>query len=162
MMSLESVKNYLKQFNKDQDIIVSDKDTSTVYNAALAIGVTEGEIAKTLTFKVKDEPIVIVLAGDLKVDNHKYKEFFHQKAAMLTHDEALEVTGHEVGGVCPFAIPEGVKIYCDVSLKKYAYVYPACGSQNSYIKLTPEEIYEISHSDSWIDIAKSNEESLGA
>ena len=153
-MSLEKVKEYFKQYNMDHKILQFEGDTSTVSLAAACLGVTEGEIAKSLSFKLNDQPIIIVMKGDSKVDNSKYKQYFGVKAKMLTPDEVIELIGHMVGGVCPFAINEGVTVYLDESLKQYEYVYPACGSCDSCIKLTIAELEKYSGYKTWIDVSK--------
>lgn len=154
-MTLLSVKEYLKDYNKEKDIIELSESTATVELAAKALNVESGRIAKTLSFKVDTTCLLIIIAGDKKIDNRKYKDKFQTKAKMLTPEEVIEYTGHEIGGVCPFAITNpDVKIYCDISLKKYKTVFPACGSQNSAIELTPEEVFFISKSLEWIDISK--------
>lgn len=154
-MSLLSVKEYLKEFNKENYIIELSESTATVDLAAKALKVEPGRIAKTLSFKLEDTCILVVIAGDKKIDNRKYKEKFHLKAKMLTAEEVIDYTGHEIGGVCPFAITNSdIKIYCDISLKKYQTVFPACGSKNSAIELTPEELFLISKSIEWVDIFK--------
>lgn len=154
-MTLPSVKEYLKDYNKENDIIELSESTATVELAAKALNVEPGRIAKTLSFKVDTTCLLIIIAGDKKIDNRKYKDKFQTKAKMLTPEEVIEYTGHEIGGVCPFAITNpDVKIYCDISLKKYKTVFPACGSQNSAIELTPEEVFFISKSLEWIDISK--------
>ncbi len=154
-MTLPSVKEYLKDYNKENNIIELSESTATVELAAKALNVEPGRIAKTLSFKVDTTCLLIIIAGDKKIDNRKYKDKFQTKAKMLTPEEVIEYTGHEIGGVCPFAITNpDVKIYCDISLKKYKTVFPACGSQNSAIELTPEEVFFISKSLEWIDISK--------
>ena len=154
-MTLLSVKEYLKDYNKENDIIELSESTATVELAAKALNVEPGRIAKTLSFKVDTTCLLIIIAGDKKIDNRKYKDKFQTKAKMLTPEEVIEYTGHKIGGVCPFAITNpDVKIYCDISLKKYKTVFPACGSQNSAIELTPEEVFFISKSLEWIDISK--------
>lgn len=156
-MTLLSVKEYLKDYNKEKDIIELSESTATVELAAKALNVESGRIAKTLSFKVDTTCLLIIIAGDKKIDNRKYKDKFQTKAKMLTPEEVIEYTGHEIGGVCPFAITNpDVKIYCDISLKKYKTVFPACGSQNSAIELTPEEVFFISKSLEWIDISKTS------
>lgn len=139
-MSLSSVKNYFKQYNMDTHIVEFPVSSATVELAAQAIGCKEQEIAKTMSFHVGDEVIVIVMAGDARIDNKKYKSFFHKKAKMLHGDEVESLTGHPVGGVCPFGLKEGIK------------VYPACGSPNSAIKLTIPELEKYAHQESWIDV----------
>ena len=143
-MSLEKVKNYLKNFNKDGEIIELSESSATVELAAKALNVAPERIAKTLSFKTDDSCILIVTAGDSKIDNKKFKNYFNFKAKMLNPDEVILLTGHEIGGVCPFATPENVKIYCDISLKRFNTIYPACGSRNSAIKLTCDELFQIS------------------
>ena len=123
--------------------------------AAGAVGVEGARIAKSLSFKVNEEPIIIVAAGDAKVDNAKYKAQFHTKAKMLTHEEAHTLIGHDVGGVCPFALPENVKVYLDVSLKRFETVFPAAGSDSSAIELTCEELERYSSNfQAWVDVCK--------
>ncbi len=153
-MSLNSVKQYLKKYGVDKNIIELDSSSATVALAAEALGTTEGNIAKTLSFLVDDGAIVIVVAGDAKIDNSKYKQYFHKKAKMIPFDDVLNITGHEVGGVCPFGLNDGVKVYLDKSLKNYNIVYPACGSKNSAIKVTISELEEYTDYPEWIDVCK--------
>ena len=132
-----------------------DVSSATVELAAVAVGVEGARIAKSLSFKVNEEPIIIVAAGDAKVDNAKYKAQFHTKAKMLTHEEAHTLIGHNVGGVCPFALPENVKVYLDVSLKRFETVFPAAGSDSSAIELTCEELERYSSNfQAWVDVCK--------
>lgn len=132
-----------------------DVSSATVELAAVAVGVEGARIAKSLSFKVNDLPIIIVAAGDAKVDNAKYKAQFHTKAKMLTHEEAHTLIGHDVGGVCPFALPEDVKVYLDVSLKRFETVFPAAGSDSSAIELTCEELERYSSNfQEWVDVCK--------
>ena len=131
-----------------------DVSSATVELAAVAVGVEGARIAKSLSFKVNEEPIIIVAAGDAKVDNAKYKAQFHQKAKMLTPQQVLELVGHPVGGVCPFAIREGVAVYLDESLKRFETVFPACGSGNSAIQLTIPQLEETSRAAGWVDVCK--------
>ena len=129
--------------------------SATVELAAVAVGVEGARIAKSLSFKVDDQPIIIVVAGDAKVDNSRYKAQFHTKAKMLTHEEAHTLIGHDVGGVCPFALPENVKAYLDVSLKRFETVFPAAGSDNSAIELTCGELEKYaSNFVEWVDVCK--------
>ena len=151
-MSLIKVKEYLKKYNKDGEIVEFDSSSATVEEAANAIGCTEADIAKTLSFIVNDRPILIVMAGDKRCDNHKYKEFFHEKAHMIPREDLVELIGHEAGGVCPFGVNDGVTIYLDESLKKHEFVYPACGSSNSAIKLYIQELERLSNYKEWIDV----------
>ena len=153
-MSLENVRKYLKKYGKDQDIILFDQSSATVKEAAADLGTEEGRIAKTMSFLLVSGPIVIVAAGDEKIDNRKFKDTFHEKAKMIGHDDVEALTGHPVGGVCPFALKEGVKVYLDESLRRFDYVYPAAGTPNSAIKLTIEELEKTSECDGWIDVTK--------
>ena len=127
--------------------------------AAQALGVEGKRIAKTLSFMVGEKCVLVVAAGDARIDNAKYKGFFHTKAKMLPHDAVPEVIGHAVGGVCPFAVKEGVEVYLDESLKRFETVYPACGSSNSAIELTIPELEKYSSYLAWIDVCKSWQES---
>lgn len=153
-MSIERVKAYFKDFGREEDILELEKSSATVPLAAKALEVDEGRIAKTLSFMVDESPILIVMAGDVKVANSKYKAFFHQKAKMLGSEEASLLIGHSVGGVCPFAVNDGVKVYLDESLKRFDFVYPACGSSNSAIKLTIAELEIYSKFCQWVDVTK--------
>ena len=153
-MSLTRVKEYFKKYNKENDIIVLDESSATVAEAAHALHCEEKEIAKTLSFRLHDKAILIVTAGDAKIDNAKYKAEFHTKASMLSFEEVESIIGHGVGGVCPFGINDGITVYLDESLKRFEYVYPACGSSNSAIKLTINELEKYSNYDKWIDVCK--------
>ena len=153
-MLIERAREYLKKYGLDKDIMEFDVSSATVELAANAIGCTGAEIAKTLSFRVEDEAILIVAAGDARIDNAKFKAEFHTKAKMLTFDEVEDAIGHAVGGVCPFGVNEGVKIYLDCSLKRFDSVYPACGSSNSAIKLTLEKLMQIVDFVRWVDVAK--------
>ena len=156
-MSLERARDYLKKYNLENEIMEFDVSSATVAEAAQAINCKEQEIAKTLSFIVEDKPIVIVVAGDSKVDNSKYKAEFHTKARMINFDDVEPLIGHAVGGVCPFGVKEGVDIYLDNSLKKLNTVYPACGTSNSAIKLTPQKLEEITDYKKWVDVCKEEE-----
>ncbi len=154
-MSIEKVKEYLKQFGRDRDVIELAQSSATVALAAAALGVEEARIAKTLSFKSESGAILVVTAGDARIDNKKFKTVFGIKAKMLSPDEVVEYTGHAIGGVCPFAIDNlDVKVYLDNSLKRFDTVYPACGSGNSAIKLTCGELEEFSNSSGWVDVCK--------
>ena len=153
-MSLVKVKEYFKQYNMDKQIIVLNESSATVMEAAHALNCLECEIAKSLSFKLDNDVIIIVTAGDAKIDNSKFKHEFNTKAKMLAFDEVEKLTGHEVGGVCPFALKNNVKVYLDESLKRFKYVYPACGSKNSAIKLTINELEKYSNYEKWIDVCK--------
>ena len=139
-------------------MIEFERSSATVAEAAVAAGCTEGEIAKNLSFLVGDKPILIVVAGDCKIDNAKYKKEFFAKAKMIPFEMVEELIGHQVGGVCPFGIKEGVTIYLDESLKRFEMVYPACGSSNSAIRLTLSELEEASGFQKWIDVCKLMEQ----
>ena len=154
-MSLENVKEYLKKFNKESEILEFELSSATVELAAVAVGTEPARIAKSLTFMVGGNPIMIVCAGDVKIDNSKYKSVFGEKAKMLAFEEVENLVGHKVGGVCPFAIKSNVKVYLDESLKRFEKVYPACGSGNSAIGLTIEELEEITQNFvEFIDVCK--------
>ena len=154
-MAIEKVREYMKQFGRDKDILEFDVSSATVELAAQAIGCEGARIAKTLSFKLpNDEVILIVATGDAKVNNSKYKQTFEAKAKMLQFDEVEPLIGHAVGGVCPFAVNDGVKVYLDESLRRFDYVYPACGSANSAIKLTIPELEQLSNMESWVDVCK--------
>ncbi len=156
-MAIEKVQEYFRAFGMEDRIIVTKESSATVELAAQAVGVEPARIAKSLTFKVQEKPVMVVAAGDARVDNKKYKAFFGVKAKMLTADEVLEFIGHAIGGVCPFAIPENVDVYLDVSMKRFETVFPACGSGNSAIELTLAELEKYSRSKAWIDICKDIE-----
>ena len=153
-MAIENVRKYMQQFGIEDRIMEFDVSSATVELAAQALHCEPGRIAKTLSFMVEDQPILIVTAGDMKIDNHEYKTHFGKKAKMLSHEEAAQLIGHAVGGVCPFAVNDGVKRYLDESLKRFDTVYPACGSSNSMIELTPAELEEYSKPESWVDVCK--------
>lgn len=157
-MSVEKVREYFKQYGIEEQILEFETSSATVELAAKALGVKPGLIAKTLSFMANDTPILIVTAGDAKINNAKYKAKFSKKAKMLKPDEVTEYIGHDIGGVCPFAVKPGVDIYLDVSLKKYDYVYPACGSSNSAIKLSPDELAKYCPYKEWIDVCKTSNE----
>lgn len=156
-MSIERVRDYFKSLGAEEKIITFDVSSATVELASQALGVDGALIAKTLSFMVDGEPVLIVTAGDMKIDNSKFKATFHTKAKMLTHDEAHELIGHDVGGVCPFAINEGCKVYLDVSLKRFEVVYPAAGNASSAIKLTLCELEEFSNYIDYVDVCKARE-----
>lgn len=154
-MALESVKTFFKQYDMDSQIREFEVSSATVDLAALALGCEPERIAKTLSFVVNGQAVLVVTAGDTKVDNKKFKEFFNTKAKMLTPEEVLDLVGHAVGGVCPFAVNDGVLVYLDISLKRFETVYPACGSSNSAIELTIEQLEKYSGYSQWIDVCKS-------
>lgn len=153
-MSIERVREYFKQYGMEQRVREFEKSSATVKEAAEAAGTEEGRIAKTMSFFVGEQPILVLLAGDVKVDNRKYKDCFGTKAKMLPPEMLPEVIGHAMGGVCPFAVNEGVKVYLDASLKRFETVFPAAGSANSAIELTIPELEETSGYIAWVDISK--------
>lgn len=153
-MSFESVKKYFNDVGLGQRVIALEKPSATVEEAAEAIGCQVKQIAKTMSFFVENKPILIVTAGDAKIDNKKYKETFHQKAKMLPADQVEEYIGHSPGGVCPFALKKGVSVYLDVSLKRFNRVYPAGGSDHSAVDLTLDELMEYSAFSGWVDTCK--------
>ncbi|MBH1940660.1 YbaK/EbsC family protein [Mobilitalea sibirica] len=157
-MAIDKVRDYLRRWNRDQDIMEFDTSSATVEKASEVLGVEPAKIAKTLSFKNGEEALLIVAAGDTKIDNGKFKETFKSKAKMLTPEETLSYTGHAIGGVCPFGLKQELPIYLDISLKRFDAVYPACGSSNSAIKLTCEELEEYSNSTRWIDVCKGWQE----
>ena len=156
-MSIDRVKAYFRELGVEDKVQELAESSATVELAAQALGVEPGRIAKTLSFMVDGSPILIVAAGDVKIDNAKYKKFFGAKAKMLTPDEAVTLIGHAVGGVCPFAVNDGVTVYLDESLKKFVTVFPACGSSNSAIELTMEELEKYSLFNEWVDVCKLKE-----
>lgn len=153
-MAIEKVKSYFKDFGIEDRIQEFEVSSATVTPAAQALNCEECRIAKTLSFHANDKVVLIVAAGDAKIDNPKYKAQFGCKAKMLAFEEAEPLIGHAVGGVCPFAVNEGVEVYLDVSLKRFITVFPACGSSNSAIELTLDELEKYSNSLSWIDVCK--------
>lgn len=153
-MAIEKVKDYFKKYNMEKRVIELPTSSATVKEAAESLNTEECRIAKTLSFIVNDNPILIVVAGDAKIDNSKYKKQFNLKAKMIEKENVNTLIGHDVGGVCPFAINEGVTVYLDDSLKRFETVYPACGSSNSAIELTIEELEKYSNYKEWIDVCK--------
>ena len=158
-MSIDKVREYFKQFNMDGRILEFPVSSATVELAAQALNTEGCRIAKTLSFIVNNSPILIVAAGDAKIDNKKYKTFFGAKAKMLSPVEVVELIGHAIGGVCPFAINDGVSVYLDESIKRFDTVFPACGSSNSAIELTPNELEKYSCAFvEWVDVCKLPEQ----
>jgi prolyl-tRNA editing enzyme YbaK/EbsC (Cys-tRNA(Pro) deacylase) len=171
-MSIEAVRSYLETWGRAKDIIEMAASTATVPQAAAALGIEGARIAKSISLKAPPHPspeapnpapgtpqgpsgdraMVVVVAGDMKLDNRKYKDQFGVKAKMLNPEEALALTGHAVGGVCPFALPAGVEVYLDVSLRRFTTVFPACGSGNSAIELTLADLETYSQCRSWVDV----------
>ena len=156
-MSKASVIEHLKKYHMENRIITVNSSSATVKEAAEALGTEEARIAKTLSFKLKDKVILIVIKGDMKIDNAKYRHTFGEKAHMLSHDEVEELTGHPVGGVCPFGVKEGVDIYLDESLKVFDTVYPACGAPNNAIKISIPELEKVTNYPKWVDVCKEIE-----
>lgn len=153
-MSIEKARLHLEKYGFEDRIREFSVSSATVALAALAVGVREEHIAKTLSFSVNGEAVLIVAAGDAKIDNRKFKDCFYQKAKMLTPDELDALVGHSVGGVCPFGVNAGVKVYLDKSLLRFETVYPAAGSANSAVKLTLSELELASEYEEWIDVTK--------
>jgi Uncharacterized conserved protein len=156
-MSIIEARKHLEKFNRENDILEFDESSATVQLAAEVLNVEPGRIAKSISLKNGEGAILIVTAGDTKIDNKKFKAEFGIKAKMLTPEETMEYIGHPVGGVCPFGLKEEVPIFLDESLKRFETVYPACGSSNSAIKLTCDELKEHSESEKWIDVCKSRD-----
>ena len=156
-MSIERVREYFRQWNIQDRILEFDVSSATVELAAKAVGCEPERIAKTLSFMVDGKGILIVTAGDMKIDNAKYKVQFGTKARMMKPGEVEEIVGHCIGGVCPFGINEGVDVYLDVSMKRFGSVFPACGSANSAIELTIEELEKYSGYKAWIDVCKGKD-----
>ena len=153
-MSYENAKAHLERYNLADRIQLFDVSSATVELAAQAVGVEGARIAKTLSFKLDNGCILILAAGDARIDNKKYKATFHKKANMPSADEVLEYIGHPVGGVCPFGIKPGVPVYLDESLKRFDIVYPAAGTGNSAVKLSIDELYTCSEAVGWVDVCK--------
>lgn len=153
-MSIEKVKEYFKPWDMADKILEFDVSSATVELAAQAVGCEPKRIAKTLSFMLDEKAILIVVAGDARIDNQKFKMQFSTKAKMLAPDEVIGLIGHAVGGVCPFGINNGVTVYLDDSLKRFKTVFPACGSSNSAIELTIDELEKYSNYSSWIDVCK--------
>mgnify|MGYP003620479287 FL=1 len=154
-MAIEPVKAYFKTLGMEEKVMELDTSSATVELAANALGVVPGRIAKTLSFKTDENAILVVTAGEAKIDNSKFKQAFGTKAKMLTPDEVIEKVGHAVGGVCPFAIHENVPVYLDISMKRFDTIFPACGSSNSAIELTCGELFEYSKAIKWVDVCKN-------
>lgn len=155
-MAIDKVKAYLKEFDVEDKVMEFETSSATVELAAQAVGVEPARIAKTLSFKSKsgDHAVLIVTAGDTKIDNSKFKGFYGTKAKMLSPEEVEEMAGHAVGGVCPFAVPETAEIYLDESLKRFDTVFPACGSSNSAIELTCAQLEKYAKAKEWVDVCK--------
>lgn len=157
IMSLESVKEHLTRFKLDNDIIYLEGSIATVGQAAEQLGIESAQVGKSLAFMVEDYVIVIVVAGDCRIDNKKFKSSFMCKPKMLSAQQTLEMTSHPVGGVCPFGLPSNVKIYLDVSLQQHDMIYPAAGNANAAIKLSCEQLAEVCTPFEWVDVCKSSD-----
>lgn len=158
-MSMERARAHLKKYNLEDRIHEFDVSSATVELAAKAVGVEPARIAKTLSYLVDGAAVLIVAAGDIRVDNRKFKDTFHTKAKMLSAEQAAEMIGHAVGGVCPFGVNEGVKVYLDVSMKRFDTVYPAAGTSSSAVELKIPELEAASECIGWVDVAKEVAES---
>lgn len=156
----EDAFQFFRERGLQENVLVFDQSSATVELAAQAVGVEPARIAKTLSFMTNESPVLIVTAGDAKIDNPKYKGYFSQKAKMLTPDEVLEFTGHAVGGVCPFALKTPVRVFLDVSMQRFDTVFPACGSGNSAVRLTCKQLFELSGAAEWIDVCKGWQEAV--
>ena len=154
-MAYESARAHLARFGYEDRIQLFDVSSATVELAAQAVGCIPAMIAKTLSFDVNGTVVLILAAGHAKIDNHQYKAIFSCKAKMLGHDEAEVRIGHAVGGVCPFGVNEGVRVYLDISLKRFDIVYPACGTANSAVKLSPDELEKCAQPVAWINVCKN-------
>jgi prolyl-tRNA editing enzyme YbaK/EbsC (Cys-tRNA(Pro) deacylase) len=153
-MAIERVREFFRRHGRENDVLEFEISSATVELAAIAVGVEPARIAKTISLKLGEGCILVVAAGDAKIDNAKFRARFGAKPRMLSLEEVPALTGHEVGGVCPFAINPGVRIFLDISLKRFETVFPACGSANSAIELTCPELYEYSGAEEWIDVCK--------
>ena len=157
-MSIKEGREYFRNLGMEERVLEFDESSATVELAAHAVGVEGARICKTLSFYKDDHAMLIEVAGDARIDNHKFKEKFHFKAKMLSPDDVLNFIGHPIGGVCPFGIKDNVEVYCDESLKRFETVFPAVGSGNSAIELTLDELFKYSNSVEWIDVCKLPEQ----
>ncbi|GHV82832.1 proline--tRNA ligase [Spirochaetia bacterium] len=157
-MSVENAREYLNKWNRGKDIIEMPTSTATVADAASSLGVIPARIAKSISLKNGSSVMIVVAAGDVKIDNKKFKAQFGFKPCMLSPDAAFAATGYKVGGVCPFGIPENVDVYLDISMKRFETVFPACGNGNSCIELNLDELNDYSRNKEWIDVCKSIQE----
>ena len=153
-MSIEKARMYLSQYGLAEKIQEFPVSSATVELAAEALGCDGSRIAKSLSLHFDDHAMLVVTAGDARIDNHKFKETFGIKPKMLKFEEVEPLIGHAVGGVCPFGIRDNVRVYLDVSMQRFPTIFPACGSANSAIELTPEELAEYSHAERWVDVCK--------
>ena len=157
-MSIEIVRDYLKQFQADNRIMEFEVSSATVELAAQAVGCIPARIAKTLSFYTEDSCLLIVAAGDAKIDNAKFKQTFGRKAKMLSADDVAVMTNHAIGGVCPFGVPDSVEVYLDKSMQRFETVFPACGSSNSASELDCDTLYQYSRAKDWVDVCKGWQE----
>lgn len=157
-MSIQKVREYFAQWGMEDRVQELSQSSATVEEAAAALHTEGKRIAKSMSFLVDDQPILVIFAGDARVDNHKFKMRFHKKATMIKHDDVERLIGHPVGGVCPFAINPGITVYLDESLQRFQTVFPACGSANSAIELTLPELETYSHAKEWVDVSKGWQE----
>ena len=153
-MSIDIAREHLRKFGKEKEIMEFDTSSATVALAAQAIGTEEGRIAKSLTYQHEDTGLMIVCAGDVRVQNRLFKETFGKKARMLAAEEVTQKTNHDIGGVCPFGVPEALPVWLDKSLLAYDIIYPACGSSNSCVRMTPEEVFEIAGAEGWVQVCE--------
>ncbi|MGL4791088.1 MAG: YbaK/EbsC family protein [Anaerotignaceae bacterium] len=153
-MSIDNARKYLATFNRENDVIEFPVSSATVELAAVALNVIPARITKTLAFKKEESCILIGMAGDAKIDNKKFKNYFGMKAKMLSPEETLSLTGHAIGGVCSFGVPENIVSYVDISLKRFETVFPACGSGNSAIELNCDDLFQLTKAQEWVDVCK--------
>jgi len=153
-MSVDKVKEFFEQFGREKDVLEFENSSATVELAAKALNTISARIAKTISLKREDSCILIVTAGDARIDNAKFRSEFGIKAKMLSHDNVFDLVGYDVGGVCPFAVNDGVDVYLDISIKRFNSVFPACGSDNSAIELTCAELFKYSSAIAWVDVCK--------
>ncbi len=154
-MAIDKVRAYFRSLNMEDKVLEFDASSATVELAAKALNTEPKRIAKTLSFLVGDQPVLIVAAGDARVDNHGFKDFFHKKPKMIPADRVEELIGHQIGGVCPFAINPGIDVYLDESLKRFETTFAACGSASSAIELSADELEKYSSAKGWVDVCKS-------
>jgi prolyl-tRNA editing enzyme YbaK/EbsC (Cys-tRNA(Pro) deacylase) len=157
-MAIEKVREFFKQKGREKDVLEFEISSATVELAAIAVGVEPARIAKTISLKLNEGCILVVAAGDAKIDNTKFRAKFGAKPRMLAYEEVPALTGHEVGGVCPFAINPDVRVFLDISLQRFSTVFPACGSSNSAIELTCPELFEYAAAEEWVDVCKLRSE----
>lgn len=159
-MSIQKVRTYFAQWGMEDRVQELSQSSATVEEAAAALHTEGKRIAKSMSFLIDEQPILVIFAGDARVDNHKFKMRFHKKATMIKHDDVERLIGHPVGGVCPFAVNPGVEVYLDESLKRFQTVFPACGSANSAIELTLPELENYSYAKEWVDVSKGWQEDV--